>query len=296
MTRSASLGVGEVALHGHLLVLAVLLGGVSDDLVVGVSFILHGDEVGRVRRIDSNRIGLEVLRGHDIEREGRDVGVRVLLTLSQVSDEGGDVLFELSQVHSDVVFIELGLLIVLLVCSDGELESGLVEFRDHAPDVVTDADHLVLNVADLALLSFDLISAIIDFLLEVALGLFLLLAGHGMDLSVALKLSLNVAVLLLDHIDFTIKHIHVVEKRDVLLFSFDECGDDFIDGGDTGGLLDLLEGILDDLDVTDVHVHQVLLLLVVVDDLVKTDLEENGGVSEIGHSVSALLAAHVLGA
>ena len=216
--------------------------------------------------------------------------------MSSVGDQRGDVLFELGQVHGDVVFIELGLLVVLLVCSDGELESGLIEFRDHAPDVVANADHLVLNVADLALLSFDLISAIIDFLLEVALGLFLLLAGHGMDLSVALKLSLNVTILLLDHIDFTIKHVHVVEKRDVLLFSFDECGDDFIDGGDTSGLLDLLEGILDDLDVSGVHIHEVLLFFVVVDDLIETDLEKDGWVSEVSDGVLALGLIKVLGA
>ena len=117
-----------------------------------------------------------------------------------------------------------------------------------------------------------------------------------MNLGVALKLSLNVAVLLLDHVDFTIENIHVVEKRDVLLLSLDECGNDFVDGSDTGGLLDLFEGILDNLDVTDVHVHQVLLLLVVVDNLIKTDLEEDSGVGEISHSVSALLAAHVLSA
>lgn len=224
------------------------------------------------------------------------MGIRVLLTLSQMGNEGGDVLFEFGQVHGHIVFIELSLLIVLLVSGDGKLESRVIELRDHAPDIVTDADHLVLNIADLALLSFDLVSALINFILEVALGFFLLLAGHGVNLGVALKLSLNVAVLLLDHVDFTVKNIHVVEKRNVLLFSLDECGNDFVDGSDTGGLLDLFEGILDNLDVTDVHVHQVLLLLVVVDNLIKTDLEEDSGVGEISHSVSAFLAAHVLSA
>lgn len=224
------------------------------------------------------------------------MSVSVLLALGQVGHELGDVLFELGQVSDDVVLVELGVIVVLLVAGDGQLEAGSVEVVDHAPDEVTDADHLALDVTNLVFFRGDGGLAVINLLLKVALGLLLLFEAHGVDLSVSLELVSNALVLLVDHVDFRVEHVNVVEKRDVLLLSLDEGGDDLINGGDSCGLLDLLEGILDDLDVSGVHVHQVLLLLVVVDDLVETDLEKNGGVGEVSDSGLALLVTHVLGA
>jgi len=46
-------------------------------------------------------------------------------------------------------------------------------------------------------------------------------------------------------------------------------------------LFDLSEGVLDDVDVTDVHVHQVLLLFVVVGPFLESQLQQSGWVQEL---------------
>ena len=201
------------------------------------------------------------------------MGICMLLTLSKEGDECRDILFELCQVHGNVVLVELSIVVVLLVARNGERESAVVEFGDHRPAVITDVSHLLLDASDLRLFIVALALAIVDLILEIRFGVFLLLRGHVVELGVPLELLVDVLVLLLDHINFAVEDIYVVEKRDVLLLSLDERGNDFIDGGNTSGLLDLLEGILDDLDITDVHIHKVLLLLIVVDDLVESDFQ-----------------------
>ena len=284
-----------MALLGKLLEFAVLFSRVGDDvLIVGLVF-KNGTDVSDVGSIDGDRVSLEVFLGHDVQREGRDVGVSVLLTLSEVGDEGRDVLLELGQVHGHIVLVELRVLVVLLMAGDGELESAIVELGNHGPAVVTDADHLVLDVVDLGLLGSNLALAFVDLALEVVLGFLLLLRGHVVEFGVPLELLVDVLVLLLNHVDFAVEHVDIVEERDVLLLSLDESGHDFVNGGDTSGLLDLLESVLNDLNVADVHVHEVLLLLVVVDNLVEADFEEDGRVGEVSHS-GLLFGAHVFGA
>ena len=152
----------------------------------------------------------------------------------------------------------------------------ILELLDHRPDVVLDVSHLSFDDLDLGLLGFDLSLHVDHLLIEVLSDGSLLLVVHGEELLVSLDFVLNVLVLLFDHVDFTVEHVDIVEEGDVLLFSLDECGDNFLDGTDTSGLLDLLESILNDLDVTDVHVHERLLLFVVVHNLVETKLEEVG--------------------
>ena len=63
---------------------------------------------------------------------------------------------------------------------------------------------MVLNVLDLALLGLDLSLALIDFILEVGLGLLLLLRGHLVKLSVSLELLIDAGILLLNHVDFAV--------------------------------------------------------------------------------------------
>ena len=85
-------------------------------------------------------------------------------------------------------------------------------------------------------------------------------------------LAFNVPVLLLYHINFTVKHIDVIIERVVLLFSLDKSCDDFFSRRNASGLLDLIEGVLDDLNITNVHIHQGLLFFVVCNPLVETKL------------------------
>ena len=119
----------EEALLDHLLELAVLGSGVGDDLVV--VGLIHGADFGDIWDVDGDRIGLEVLRCHLVEWQSRDVGISLLLTLSKISDKSGDVLFELSKIHCDVVLIEHGVIIVLLVACNRKLEAAVVELADH---------------------------------------------------------------------------------------------------------------------------------------------------------------------
>jgi len=175
----------------------------------------------------------------------------------------------------------------------GELESRFIKLVDHRPDVVPNADHLVFNVTDLVLLGGNAVLAIINFLLEILLGLLFLLRGHGIHFSMSLELILDVAVLLLYHINFGVQNVHVVEERNVLFLSLDEGGDDFVDGGNTSGLLDLLEGVLNDFHVTSVHIHQVLLFLIVVDDFIETNFEQDCRVGEVCDGVGAFFASYV---
>jgi len=284
-----AVGVEDTSL-GHRLELSVLGGGVGDDVVIRLRFVLSVDVfLGVGHMLDGNGVGFEVLARHLIERKGADVRVRVLLTLSQVSDERGNVFFKFSQVHGNVVLIELCVFVVLLMAGDSKLETRVIELGDHGPDVVSNADHLVLDVINLVLLSLNCALALVNLILKVCLGLLFLLGAHGVDLGVSLEFFLNVTVLLLDQVDLGVEHIHVVEKRDVLLLSLDEGRDNFINRGDSSALLDLLKGVLDDLNVSGVHVHEVLLLLVVVNNLVKTDLKENSGIGEISHGLVLLL-------
>jgi len=114
MGFSPALLVGtEVTLHCKLLVLAVLVHWVRDDFVVRCRIVFHGNEVVSVWSVDGDRALVELLVLHVIERKCGNRGIWVLLAVSQVSDEDGDVLFELSQVHGYVVLIESHIVIVL---------------------------------------------------------------------------------------------------------------------------------------------------------------------------------------
>ena len=111
-----------------------------------------------------------------------------------------------------------------------------------------------------------------------------------------LEFFVDVLVLFFDHVNLTVKHIDVVEEGDVLLLCLYESRYNFVDRGNSSRLLDLLECVFDNFDVTGIHVHQILLLFVVVDNFIKTDFEQDGGVGEIRIIVASLLGAHVLGA
>jgi hypothetical protein len=94
----------------------------------------------------------------------------------------------------------------------------------------------------------------------------------------ALNLLFNVLVLLLNHVNVRIEHIDVVIKRIVLLFCLDESRYNFFNTGNTSLFLNLFKSILNDLHVSNVHVHKVLLFKVVCLPAGKTGLKESGRV------------------
>jgi len=79
----------------------------------------------------------------------------------------------------------------------------------------------------------------------------------------ALDLRFNLLVLLVNEVNFAIQNVDVVEERDVLLFGFDESCHDFLSGRNAGCIFDLLESVLNDLNITFISIHEVLLLLVI---------------------------------
>ena len=155
--------------------------------------------------------------------------------------------------------------------------AGLKLFN-HALNVVLDLVHLSLNIADMSFFSGVFVPNLVNLLLKVCFGICFLGIRHGGQLFVALNFLLNGFVLLLDQVDVGVEHVDVVVKGVVLLFSLDKGGYDFLNGRDTGLFLDLFKGVFDNFNISDVHIHKVLLLLVVCLPLGKTGFEKSSGV------------------
>lgn len=165
---------------------------------------------------------------------------------------------------------------------DGKLEFRVAEASDHLLDVILNFDHLVLNFFNLSSLDLGVVLDVSNLLSELLLESTLLLLGKLTELFVSLDLALNVLVELTDDINLTVEVVDVVDKRVVLLFGLAEGGHDFFVRADSGLFLNLLEGVFNDLNISDVHVHQVLLLLVVREPFGEATLEELDGVGEFG--------------
>ena len=157
---------------------------------------------------------------------------------------------------------------------------GLLEVVYHVLNEVLNGNHLLLNILDLVILLLHLSIHLIDLLAQPLSNDLLLLVGHSAKLLVSLDLSLDILVLLFDHVNLRVQHVHIVVEGVVLLISLDESGHNFLDRANTRLLLDLVEGILDDIDISNIHIHQILLFFVVVGPLLQSKFEEGGGVGE----------------
>ena len=155
---------------------------------------------------------LELLSWDVLQAEGSDRSILVLLLVGHVSDEQGDVLFQLSQVLSDIILVESGSVVVLHVLCNGQEEVGKSEVLDHGLNSHLDLAQLTLDVGNLVLLIGYLSRPLLDFLHELLADNLFLLLGHLTNLLVVLDLNLDVVVLLLDHIDFRVEHVHIVVK------------------------------------------------------------------------------------
>jgi len=144
--------------------------------------------------------------------------------------------------------------------------------------MVFDFGHLALSVLNggLALLKFRV--EILDFTLEALTEFFLVFIIHLTELLVAANFLLDGLVLLFDDVDFVVECVHIVVQRVVLLFTLAEGSNDLLVCRDSSLLLDLLKSVLDNLNITDVHVHQVLLLFVVQEPFLESDFQKSGRV------------------
>lgn len=143
----------------------------------------------------------------------------------------------------------------------------LLEAFDHIPDLIFDRPELSLDVLDLVVLFFGEGIALLNLLGKLVSDILLFFFGELSEFFVTLDFIFDELILLFDHVNFRINLVNIVVERVVLLVGLDESGHDFLDRANAGLLLDLAEGIFDDVYVTDVHVHEVLLLFIVVSPL-----------------------------
>jgi|LauGreDrversion4_2_1035121.scaffolds.fasta_scaffold266046_2 hypothetical protein len=66
--------------------------------------------------------GILVLLNHVVKRKGGDSGVWHLVLVGQVSDEHGRILFKLGKVESNILLVELCVVVILHVLGDHEGE------------------------------------------------------------------------------------------------------------------------------------------------------------------------------
>jgi len=96
----------------------------------------------------------------------------------------------------------------------------------------------------------------------------------------------NLLIVLLIHINLGINLIVVVIERIILLVSLDEGGDDFLYGTNTGLSLNLSESIFNNVHISNIHVHQILLFLIVSGPFLKSQLQKGGWVRKLTGSSS----------
>ena len=147
-----------------------------------------------------------------------------------------------------------------------------LEVFNHVPYVVLYCHQLSLDVLYLIVLLFCQGITLLDLLGQFISNILFFFFGELSQLFMTLNLLFNLLVLLFNHVDFRVDLIHVVIKGIILLVSLDEGGNNFLDGSNTSLLLDLVESIFNDVHISNIHVHQILLFLVVVGPLLQSQL------------------------
>ncbi len=92
----------------------------------------------------------------------------------------------------------------------------------HLPHKLFDLSHLSLNISHLYTLFIVCTISFFNLLAKTFPCLALVSVTHRSQLEVVVNLVSNLLVLLLNHIDVRVKHIHVVVQRVVLLLCLDK--------------------------------------------------------------------------
>ena len=270
--------LSNIALRRHVVESFIELLGVNNSIVVRSLFIIVLDILVRA---NGERALIELFLCYVLEGERRYGCIRVLLSVCEVGNKMGDILLDFREVLSHIILVELTIVVVSHRSGNLELEVGLVEGVRHALGEVLNDVHLGLYLKDLLLLLIHRLLHLVNFSSSLFLEFDLLALLHGAQLLVSLDLCLDVVVLVTNYIDFGGQHTHIVHERAVLLLSLYESRNDFLSGADASSLLDLIKGVDEDLYVPCVHVNQVLLLLVVLDPPVESELEQLGGIRKL---------------
>lgn len=140
-----------------------------------------------------------------------------------------------------------------------------LEVFNHLPNVCFDIWHLWFNCFNLTFFIILHGNIIFNILSESSSACFFFIIGHFSKLLVSFDFHLDVFILIFDGINLRVKSVNVVVKSVVLVVSLDESGNDFISGGDTGLLFNLVESIFDNAYISNVNIHKVLLLFIFAD-------------------------------
>ena len=178
-------------------------------------------------------------------------------------------------------------IVVVHFLSNAEEELAPLEHVDHHCNVLLDLLESLLGLLRLITILLNLRLEHLDLVLQGLDQVLLASFGEISTLLDLLNLVVDVLGALLELIELSVEHVNVVLKTIVLLLSLDEGRHDLLNIGDTGGLLDLVESILDDLHISEILVHELPLLLVGLNDLIETPLTDDYGV---GESCALLLA------
>ena len=116
------------------------------------------------------------------------------------------------------------------------------------------------------------------------------------ELLVLKDVGVQVLVLLFNGVRLLVQQVHVVVQAVVLLFRLDKGSHDLLYVLYACSILDLVEGVFDDLGVAHVLVEELLLLLVGLDHLAQAQLQDGDGVGELslGRTWAALSVVYCL--
>ena len=130
---------------------------------------------------------------------------------------------------------------------------------------------------------------VLDFFLHRQLQILPLLLAHGASFINLLNLHLNLPVLVIQLVSLRAKCVHVVNQSINLFLCLDKRVHNFINGLDTCCLLNLIECILNNFDVSKVLIHKTFLLLVSGHDFGQTEFQNLNGVLVISGFVTIYL-------
>lgn len=97
----------------------------------------------------------------------------------------------------------------------------------------------------------------------------------------------NSLILFFNNVNVTVEVVNVVDEGVVLLFGFAESRYNLIVGADASLFLNLFKSILNNLDVSNIHVHELFLFLVVGQPFVQSTFEESDRVCKFSSSHSS---------
>ena len=153
-----------------------------------------------------------------------------------------------------------------------------------------DVRHLSFNLLNLSFFIISIWNIIFNILTKSVSALFLLDISHFSEFFVSLDFHLNVFVLVLNGIDFRVQGVNVVVESVILVIGLNESGNNFISGGNTGLLFDLVEGVLDNAYVSNVNIHKIFLLLVFADMLGESHFHDFDWVREFSGGAGVFLS------